>query len=225
MNPDKLFDYLDGNLSPDERDRLEDQLLADPQLQRQLAVAREIHRGGRSSREVIVPLEDFEQQRAGRIGRGVATAFAGLVLLNVLIGIAFIVGKNRPKKPTDLQVRQQVTDSVEKAAAAGLPTPTLAEEVRLTAATVEARDKLAANVLVIAREAGGEAIKAPPDDSGVTILATIPSKRVPEFRRGLAPLAGVDFSSPAPPNDRTGVFGEKTTVYVRITAPGPSPTP
>jgi hypothetical protein len=225
MNPDKLFDYLDGNLSPGDRDRLEEQLLIDPQLQRQLAVAREIHRGGRSSREVIMPLEEFDQQRAGRIGRGVATAFAGLVLLNVLIGIAFIVGKNRAPKPASSQVRQQVTDSLNRAAAAGLPAPTLAQEVRLTAATPEARDKLADNVLVIAREAGGEATKAPPDDGGVTVLATIPSKRVPEFRRGVAPLAGVDFSSPAPAEDRSGVFGEKTTVYVRITEPGPSPIP
>ena len=49
MNPDKLFDYLEGRLSPVERAALEQRLVSDTHLQRELAVAREIFvalRGG-----------------------------------------------------------------------------------------------------------------------------------------------------------------------------------
>src|SRR5438105_1168611 len=39
MNPDKLFDYLDGKLSATERVALEERLASDQQLQRELAVS------------------------------------------------------------------------------------------------------------------------------------------------------------------------------------------
>jgi len=52
MNPEKLFDYLEGKLSETERTQLEERLAADPQLQRELAIAREMHRRSRGSREV-----------------------------------------------------------------------------------------------------------------------------------------------------------------------------
>ena len=40
MNPDKLFDYLDGKLSPADRTALEEKLMSDPQLRREFNVAR-----------------------------------------------------------------------------------------------------------------------------------------------------------------------------------------
>ena len=40
MNPDKLFDYLEGRLSPTERAALEEKLMSDKQLQREFARAR-----------------------------------------------------------------------------------------------------------------------------------------------------------------------------------------
>jgi hypothetical protein len=43
MNPDKPFDYLEGRLSPKERAALEERLMSDKQLQREFAVARQIH--------------------------------------------------------------------------------------------------------------------------------------------------------------------------------------
>ena len=45
MTPEKFFDYLEGKLPPMEKERLERALIADPELQRQFATAREIHRG------------------------------------------------------------------------------------------------------------------------------------------------------------------------------------
>ena len=71
MNPDKLFDYLDGKLSPDERAELEEQLLSDPHLRRELTVARQIHAGGRESREE--PLQsNREKFEAARIIKAAA---------------------------------------------------------------------------------------------------------------------------------------------------------
>jgi len=47
MNPDKLFDYLEGRLPASERAALEERLMSDKQLQREFAVARQIHAGMR----------------------------------------------------------------------------------------------------------------------------------------------------------------------------------
>src|ERR1700712_5177334 len=96
MNPDKLFDYLDGKLSPADREQLEQQLANDSQLLRQLAVARDIHRNMRGSREVIMPSDDpAVAQGAGRLGRRIAIAAIVLVFANVLVGVIVIAGKSR----------------------------------------------------------------------------------------------------------------------------------
>ena len=56
MNPDKLFDYLEGRLPATERAALEKRLVSDKQLQRELAVARQIHAGMLGdSHEVLLP--------------------------------------------------------------------------------------------------------------------------------------------------------------------------
>src|SRR5438552_13011624 len=77
MNPDKLFDYLEGRLSATERTALEEQLISDKQLQRELAVALRIHAGMRGdSREVLLPPRPdvTEQGRKTALRASVATA-------------------------------------------------------------------------------------------------------------------------------------------------------
>ena len=37
MNPDKLFDYLDGRLPPDERADMDQRFMSDPDARRELA--------------------------------------------------------------------------------------------------------------------------------------------------------------------------------------------
>ena len=71
MNPEKLFDYLEGNLNAEERAQLEAQLASDPQLQRELDIAREMHRRARGSREVLGESEDLAMPPApsGKLGR------------------------------------------------------------------------------------------------------------------------------------------------------------
>src|SRR2546429_9824154 len=94
MSPEKLFDYLEGNLPADARALIEKEIAADPQLQGELAIAREMHRRSRGSREVIVEREDPEiPSPAKPLGRRLITAFAALVLVNVLVGIAFIIDR------------------------------------------------------------------------------------------------------------------------------------
>ena len=44
MTPEKFFDYLEGKLPPDERERLERALIANPELQQEFVAARQIHR-------------------------------------------------------------------------------------------------------------------------------------------------------------------------------------
>lgn len=231
MNPEKLFDYLEGNLAAEERAQFEERLATDPQLQRELAIAREMHQRSRGSREVIGESEDMDipSLPSGKLGRRVVTAFALLVLVNVLVGIAFIIGRKKPENPADLRarelaMRQQLTASLQKTAETALPAPTLAaEEIHLSASESE-REALANNVVMLATQCGGSAVKAPPDENGITVLADLPASREDEFRRALAPLAQADFSSPTPRKENP-TAKERVNIYVRITQTLQSPNP
>ncbi|HEY2139515.1 MAG TPA: hypothetical protein VGH00_05505, partial [Chthoniobacterales bacterium] len=197
MSPEKLFDYIDGNLPVEERAAIEEQVAADPQLQRELAIAREMHRRSRGSREVLLENEDPEiPQPPKPIGRRVITAFAALVLLNVLVGIAFIIGKkNGPGelRAREAATRQQLEASLQKTADSSLPLPTIADEIFLSAAPTE-RERIADNIILLAKQCGGSAAKAPPDDKSITIVVDLPSTRADEFRRALGPLAPPDYA-------------------------------
>lgn len=157
------------------------------------------------------------------------TAFALLVLLNVLVGIAFIIGQKKSEKPTDLRarelaIREQLTASLQKTAEAALPAPTLAaDEIHLFASANE-YESIANNVVMLATHCGGSAAKAPADDTGITVLAELPANREEEFRHALAPLVQADFSSPTPPKEKFPANG-KVNIYVRISQASRSPNP
>jgi hypothetical protein len=225
MSPEKLFDYLEGKFDAEERAAFEKQLATDPQLQRELAIAREMHRRSRGSREVMVEREDPEIPLPAKpMGRRLITAFAALVLVNVFVGIAFIIGKKNGTgeiRAREAATRQQLEASLQKTAETSLPLPTIADEIRLSAAATE-RDRLADNVIVLAQQCGGSAAKAPPDEKGLVVVVDLPSTRADEFRRALAPLALPDYSpkpEPSPSADK------RTILQVRIGDPAPSPTP
>lgn len=223
MSPEKLFDYVEGNLPAEECTRIEEQLASDPQLQRELAIAREMHRRSRGSREVLG--DDPEIPSPPKpIGRRLITAFAALVLLNVLVGIAFIIGKkNGPGelRAREAATRQQLEASLQKTAETSLPLPTIGDEILLSTPATE-RDRVADNVILLAKQCGGSAAKAPPDDKGLAVVVDLPSTRADEFRRALAPLAPPDYSprsEPSPSADK------RTILQVRIAGPAPSPAP
>lgn len=230
MNPEKLFDYLDGNLADAERAQLEERLASDPQLQRELEIAREMYRRSRGSREVIGEGDDIDiPAPSGKLGPRLVTVFALLVLVNVLVGIAFIIGKKKPGNSSDLRakelaIRQQLTASLQQTAETALPLPTLeANEIRLTSSANE-REALADSVVMLATQCGGSAAKAPADDTGITVLADLPASREDEFRRALTPLAQADFSSPTPRKEKPA-GNERVNIYVRISQASRSPSP
>lgn len=221
MNPEKLFGYLDGTLPDQERMDLEQQLAVDPQLQRQLEIARKMDRRSSGSREVMGESENVDiPAPTSKLGRRLAAAFAFLVLINVLVGIAFIIGQKR-SQPLNLQakelaLRRELSRSLQKTAESALPVPTLAtHEIRIVASEKE-QDALANNVVMFAKQFGGSATKAPPDESGITVLAELPATGVEEFRKALAPLAQADFSSSVSGPEKSGP-NDKVNIYVRIT--------
>jgi hypothetical protein len=223
MNPDKLFDYLEGNLPEAERTQLEKQIADDPQLQRELAVAREMHRRARGSREVIVDDPEIPAP-AKPLGRRLITAFAALVLVNVLVGIAFIIGKKDgtgEMRAREAATRQQLEASLQRTAETSLPLPTIGDEIRLSAIADE-RERVADNVIALAKQSGGTAAKALPDEKSIVVVVDLPSMRADEFRRALAPLAPPDYSprpEPSPSADK------RTILQVRIGDVPSSPAP
>ena len=225
MNPEKLFDYIEGNLPEAERARIEEQLAAEPQLQRELAIAREIHRRSRGSREVLGEREDPEIPLPAKpLGRRLLIAFAALVLLNVLVGIAFIIGKKNGTgeiRAREAATRQQLEASLQKTAETSLPLPTIGDEIRLPAPVTE-RDRVADTVILLAKQSGGSAAKAPQDDKSIIVIVDLPSTRADEFRRALTPLASADYSprpEPSPSGDK------RTILQVRVADPASSPAP
>ena len=223
MNPEKLFDYIEGNLPEAERARIEEQLAADPQLQRELAIAREMHRRSRGSREVLIDDPEIPSP-AKPLGRRLITAFAALVLLNVLVGIAFIIGKKNGTgeiRAREAATRQQLEASLQKTAETSLPLPTIGDEIRLPAPSTE-RDRVADNVVLLAQQSGGSAAKAPADDKGIVVIVDLPSTRADEFRRALVPLAPPDYS---PKPESSPSADKRTILQVRIADPASSPAP
>jgi hypothetical protein len=191
MNPDKLFDYLDGRLPPEERAELERRLATDSYLQRELVIAREIHSRMRDSREVMLT-DDATANRGAVLGRRVAIAFAVLVFLNVVFGlyaIGFMENKRRAR-PNE-HSRQELVQALQKAAANALPTPSLdVDEIKLNAAPKQ-RDAVASKVIATAKQAGGSAVKNLSNENGTLVFAEIPAARVNEFREALAKLGAV----------------------------------
>jgi len=224
MRPEKFFDYLEGKFSDDERAEFEQQLATDPQLQRELDIAREMHRRARGSREVVGDQDPDIPLPAKGLGRKLITAFAALVLLNVIVGIVFIIGKKNgigELRAREEAMRRQLTSSLQKSADSSLPLPTIGDEIHLPATATE-RDRIADNVIQLAQQAGGSAAKAPPDEKGVTIVIDLPSTRADEFRHSLAPLAPPDYSprpEPSPSADKRSIL------QVRVGDSASSPTP
>src|SRR5262245_59317363 len=164
MNPDKLFDYLEGRLSPKERAALEEQLMSDKQLQREFAVARQIHAGMRGdSREVVLPTPEDISEQGQKMAIRIGVAFMVLVLVNVGIGLWFIFRheSSNPNRPLlEAQMREQIAKSIERAAATLTPAPNPlgVSEITVPAETGKL-DAVANEVVAISSRFGGSATK------------------------------------------------------------------
>lgn len=213
MNPDKLFDYLEGKLSPNERAELEEHLMSDPQLRRELTVARQIHSEMGNSREIIGVAEPTPEERGAVLGRRIAVVFAILVFANVVFGIyaiAFMKKKEKARVSTE-QNRTELAESLARTAAVALPTPSLdVEEIKFTAPVAE-QNRMANKVIAATQQVGGSGTKGLADQQGVLLFAEIPTARLNDFRDSMKKLGA---TLPATPVEAK--TGEKTILQVRI---------
>jgi hypothetical protein len=231
MNPDKLFDYLEGRLPAAERAALEQRLISDEQLQRELAVARQIHAGMHgNSREVLLqPRPDFTEQ-GRKMALRVGAAFIILMAVNVGFGL-WLIARHETKNPNrvllETQMREQIAKSLEHAAATLTPAPDAlgVSEIIIPASTGKL-DAVADEVVTIASRFGGSATKGLPDRGRISILVDLPLNRETEFRAAIASIGGGPASPPPAtatspaasqgPGSTTTATGEKKSFVVQI---------
>jgi len=218
MNPDKLFDYLEGRLSPRERAALEERLISDKQLQRELAVARQIHAGMQGdSREVVLPSQPDVTEQGRKMALRVGVAFIILMAVNVGFGLWLIVRhetRNPNRALLETQMREQIAKSLEHAAAAFTPAPLDIDEIRVPAPSGKL-EAVADEVVNIASRLGGVAVKGFPDKHRLGLLVDLPANRYAEFRAAVESISGgkVESADVEPPSQRVeGATGDKLTL-------------
>jgi hypothetical protein len=220
MNPDKLFDYLEGRLSPKERVALEEQLMSDKQLQREFAVARQIHGGMRGdSREVVLPAPTDVSEQGRTMAIRIGVAFMILMFVNVGIGLWFIFrheSKNPNRPLLEAQMREQIAKSIETAAAL-TPVPNVlgVDEISVAAETGKL-DAVADKVVAIVSKVGGSATKGVPDAGRLSILVDLPANRESEFRAAVASITEERPGSTTSATEATPATGEKKSFVVQI---------
>jgi hypothetical protein len=194
MNPGKLFDYLDGRLSAAERVALEDRLISDQQLQRELAVARRIQSGmAGDSRDVLLPSQPDVTEQGRKMALRVGAAFIVLMAVNVGFGL-WLIARHETKNPNrallEAQAREQIMKSLQQAAATALtPSPSFGvSEITISAAQGRL-DVVANEVVALAGQLGGSATKGLPDEHRIGVLVDIPSNRESEFRTAIGSVA------------------------------------
>jgi anti-sigma factor RsiW len=226
MNPDKLFDYLEGRLPAAERDALEQRLMSDKQLQRELAVARQIHAGMRGdSREVLLPARTDVTEQGRKMALRVGAAFIVLMAVNVGIGL-WLIARHETKNPNrpllEKQMRDQIANSLEHAAATFTPAPLGVSEITVPAATGKL-NVVADEVVTIATRFGGSATKGLPDQGRLSVLVDVPSNREPEFRAAISSMVGQALPGSATPATALQTSGspspttnEKKSFFVQV---------
>jgi anti-sigma factor RsiW len=226
MNPDKLFDYLDGKLTARERAELEQRLTSDQQLQRELAVARQIHASMRgpatAGREVLLPAEADVSERGRKMARRVGAAFIILMAANVGVGL-WVIARHETKNPNrellEAQMRQHLAKSLEQAAAAVLtPAPLGVSEITITAAPGRL-DAVANEVVAVTQQLGGSATKGIPEQHRLGLLVDLSANREMEFRAAISTIIGGAPSSASPlpsPNETAAPGAEKKSFAVQI---------
>ena len=220
MNPDKLFDYLDGRLTSSERSALEERLMSDKQLQREFAAARQIHAGMRGdSHEVVLPALPDVPEQGHKMAIRVGVAFMILMLVNVGIGLWFIF-KHESKNPNrpllEAQMREQIAKSIERAAAL-TPPPSVLGVIEITISAAAGKlDSVANEVVTIAGRLGGSATKGLQDNNRLSVLVDVPSNREQEFRAQIASITKGRPASSNPAAEVTPATGEKKSFVVQI---------
>jgi hypothetical protein len=221
MNPDKFFDYLEGRLPARERAALEQRLASDKQLQRELAVARQIHAGMRGdSREVLLPpTQDVITEQGRKMALRVGAAFIVLMAVNVGIGL-WLIARHETKNPNrsllETQMRDQIAKSLEHAASTFTPAPLGVSEIMVPVATGKL-ETIADEVVTIVTRFGGSAIKGLADKGRLSVLVDLPSSHEPEFRTA---ISSIIREAPPGPSAFAEVTADKATPTTAEQQPG-----
>ncbi len=218
MNPDKLFDYLEDRLPAAERATLEERLMLDKQLQRELAVVRQIHAGMRGdSREVLLAARSNVTEQGRKMALRVGAAFIVLMAVNVAIGL-WLIARHETKNPNrallEKQMRDQIANSLEHAAATFTPALLGVDEITVPAPTGKL-EVVADQVVTIASRFGGSAAKGLPDQGRLSVLVDVPSNREAEFRAAVSSIAGTSTPTSKTPAT-TAATAEKKSFVVQI---------
>ena len=218
MNPDKLFDYLEDRLPAAERAALEERLMLDKQLQRELAVARQIHAGMRGdSREVLLEARPNATEQGRKMALRVGAAFIVLMAVNVAIGL-WLIARHETKNPNrallEKQMRDQIANSLEHAAATFTPALLGVDEITVPAPTGKL-EIVADQVVTIASRFGGSAAKGLPDQGRLSVLVDVPSNREAEFRAAVSSIAGTSTPTSKTPATAAAT-AEKKSFVVQI---------
>lgn len=230
MNPDRLFDYLEGRLPSSERAALEEQLISDKQLQREFAMARQIHAAMRGdSQEIVLPATPDVSPQGRNMAIRIGVAFMVLMFVNVGIGLYFIFRheSGNPNRPLlEAQMRKQIAKSIERVA----PLTPAANALGVTEIKIPAEsgklDTVADKVVGIVSMLGGSATKGVPDAGRLSILLDLPANRESEFHAAVASITGEKPASsasaeamadkPTPATEATPATGEKKSFVVQI---------
>jgi hypothetical protein len=219
MNPDKLFDYLEGRLSAAERAALEERLISDKQLQREFAVARQIHAGMHGdSREVLLSSQPDITEQGRKMALRVGVAFIILMAVNVGFGLWLIVrheSRNPNRALLETQMREQIAKSLEHAAATFTPAPLGVSEIRIPAADGKL-NTVADEVVALASRLGGSATKGLQDRARLSVLVDVPANREQEFRAAIASIGRQGPGSPPPATAPVPATTEKKSFVVQI---------
>jgi hypothetical protein len=223
MNPDKLFDYLEGRLSPKERAALEEQLMSDKQLQREFAVARQIHAGMHGdSREVVLPAQPDVSEQGRKMAIRIGVAFMILMFVNVGIGLWFIFryeSKNPNRPLLEAQMRERIAKSIERAAML-TPVPNALGVTEITIPAEKGKlDVVADEVVGIVSRFGGSATKGVPDNGRLSILVDVPTSRESEFRATVASMTS------AKPESSNSTIAQEPGLSALAEAPADRPPP
>jgi uncharacterized protein (UPF0261 family) len=144
------------------------------------------------SREVLLPPRPDVTEQGRKMALRVGTAFIILMAVNVGIGL-WLIARHETRNPNrallDTQMRKQITNSLENAAASFTPAPLGVGEIIVPAATGKL-ESVGDGVVTIATRVGGSATKGLADQGRLSVLVDLPSNREPEFRAAILSIMG-----------------------------------
>ena len=146
----------------------------------------------------------------------VGAAFIVLIAVNVGIGL-WLIARHETKNPNrpllEKQMREQIANSLEHAAATFTPAPFGVGEIMVPAATGKL-EAVADEVVTIASRVGGSATKGLPDKGRLSVLVDVPSNRETEFRAAISSIVREKpLGSPSPATTATT---EKKSFVVQV---------